>query len=78
MQSARWCREYLSARAVIEGVGMHISRRVPAEALVRILIARWQRMARSTLAAQQQHNGHSACSAAIASSAPTARRRKLN
>jgi hypothetical protein len=29
-------------------------RRVPAEALARILIARWQRMARSTLAAQQR------------------------
>ena len=31
-----------------------MSRRVPAEALARILIARWQRMARSTLAAQQR------------------------
>ena len=28
---------------------MHMHRRVPAEALARILIARWQRMARSTL-----------------------------
>jgi hypothetical protein len=32
-------------------------RRLPAEALTRILIARWQRMARSTLAAQQRRTG---------------------
>jgi len=32
-------------------LGMHIrQRRVPAKTLARILIARWQRMARSTLA----------------------------
>lgn len=33
---------------------MDMHRRMPAEALARILIARWQRMARSTLAAQQR------------------------
>ena len=33
---------------------MHMNRLVPAEVLARILIARWQRMARSTLAAQQR------------------------
>jgi hypothetical protein len=33
---------------------MHMHRRVPAETLARILIARWQRMARDTLAAQQR------------------------
>ena len=33
---------------------MHMNRLVPAEALARILIARWQRMARCTLAAAQQ------------------------
>jgi hypothetical protein len=33
---------------------MHMNRLVPAEALARILIARWQRMARCTLAAQQR------------------------
>jgi len=32
---------------------MHMHRRVPAEALARIFIARWQRMARSTVASQQ-------------------------
>jgi hypothetical protein len=33
---------------------MHMHRRVPAEVLARILIARWQRMARSTLAARRR------------------------
>ena len=33
---------------------MHMHRRVPAEVLARIFIARWQRMARSTLTAQQR------------------------
>ena len=33
---------------------MRMHRRVPAEVLARIFIARWQRMARSTLTAQQR------------------------
>jgi len=33
---------------------MHMHRPLPAKVLARILIARWQRMARSTLAAQQR------------------------
>jgi hypothetical protein len=34
--------------------GMHMHRLLAAEALARILIARWQRMARNTLAARQR------------------------
>ena len=64
---------------------MHMHRRVPAEALARILIARWQRMARSTLAAQQRRAERRADisrnpqpHAGGAQTSVTARRRELN
>jgi hypothetical protein len=60
---------------------MPTHRRVPAKELARIMIARWQRMARSTLAAQQRRADISREPAAAPSSAQTSmtvRRRGLN